>query len=82
MVLVKRADYIQRMKELLSDASRFKEIMVETWKEIYIFLQHKSKLINFLKQSKSGMYRWGTIFVPLLKPFTSDNYMVKNENKL
>ena len=68
MVLVKRADYIQRMKELLSDASRFKELIVETWKEIYILLQHKAKLINFLKQGKSSMYRWGTIFVSLLKP--------------
>ena len=34
VVLVKRADYSKRMKELLLDGSKFKEITVETGKEI------------------------------------------------
>ena len=34
VVLVKRADYSKRMKELLLDGSKFKEITVEAGKEI------------------------------------------------
>ena len=41
------------MKELLSDASHFKEITVEPGKEINILLQHEGKLIEFLKRVKN-----------------------------
>ena len=34
VVLVKKAEYSKRMKELLLDGSKFKEITVETGKEI------------------------------------------------
>ena len=49
VVLVKKADYTKRMKELLSDASTFKEIAVEPGKQINLLLQHEGKLIEFLK---------------------------------
>ena len=120
VVLVNKADYTKRMKELLSDASKFKEITVEPGKEINLLLQHEGKLNEFLKRVKSsvttdlykhlypqgsqpgimyelskihkplvngfpnlrpilsaintGTYKWETFFVPLLKPFTSNNY--------
>ena len=54
VVLVNKADYTKRMKELLSDASKFKEITVEPGKEINLFLQHEGKLIEFLKRLKSS----------------------------
>ena len=124
VVLVNKADYTKRMKELLSDASKFKEITVEPGKEINLLLQHEGKLIEFLKRVKSsvttdlykhlypqgsqpgimyglskihkplvngfpklrpilsaintGTYKWAKCFVPLLKPFTSNNYTVKD----
>ena len=120
VVLVNKADYTKRMKELLSDASKFKEIIVEPGKDINLLLQHEGKLIEFLKRVKSsfttdlykhlypqgsqtgiiyglskihkplvnsfpnlrpilsaintGTYKWEKFFVPLLKPFTSNNY--------
>ena len=49
VVLVNKADYTKRMKELLSDVSKFKEITVEPGKEINLLLQHEDKLIEFLK---------------------------------
>ena len=49
VVLVNKADYTKRMKELLSDVSKFKEITVEPGKEINLLLQHEGKLIEFLK---------------------------------
>ena len=55
VVLVNKADYIKRMKELLSDVSKFKEITVEPGKEINLLLQHEGKLIDFLKQIKSSV---------------------------
>ena len=55
VVLVNKADYIKRMKELLSDVSKFKEITVEPGKEINLLLQHEGKLIEFLKQIKSSV---------------------------
>ena len=124
VVLVKRADYTKRMKELLLDGSKFKEIIVEPGKEINLLPQHESKLIEFLKRVKSyvttdlykhlylqdsqpgimyglskihkplvngfpklrpilsaintGTYKWTKFFVPLLKPFTCNNYTVKD----
>ena len=124
VVLVKRADYTKRMKELLLDGGKFKEITVEPGKEINLLPQHESKLIEFLKRVKSyvttdlykqlylqdsqpgimyglskiykplvngfpklrpilsaintGTYKWAKFFVPLLKPFTSNNYTVKD----
>ena len=124
VVLVNKADYTKRMKELLSDASKFKEIAVEPGKEINLLLQHEDKLIEFLKRIKSsvttdlykhlypqgsqpdimyglskihkplvngfpklrpilsaintGTYKWAKFFVPLLKPFTCNNYTVKD----
>ena len=124
VVLVKKAEYSKRMKELLLDGSKFKEITVETGKEINLLPQHESKLIEFLKRVKSyvttdlykhlylqdsqpgimyglskihkplvnsfpklrpilsaintGTYKWAKFFVPLLKPFTSNNYTVKD----
>ena len=120
VVLVNKADYTKRMKELLSDVSKFKEIIVEPGKDINLLLQQEGKLIEFLKRVKSsfttdlykhlypqgsqtgiiyglskihkplvnsfpnlrpilsaintGTYKWETFFVPLLKPFTSNNY--------
>ena len=47
VVLVNKADYTKRMKELLSDVSKFKEITVEPGKEINLLLQHEGKLIEF-----------------------------------
>ena len=55
VVLVNKADYIKRMKELLSDVSKFKGITVEPGKEINLLLQHESKLTEFLKQIKSSV---------------------------
>ena len=124
VVLVNKADYTKRMKELLSDVSKFKEITVEPGKEINLLLQHEGKLVEFLKQIKSsvttdlykhlypqgsqpgimyglskihkplvngfprlrpilsaintGTYKWAKFLVPLLKPFTSNNYTVKD----
>ena len=57
VVLVNKADYTKRMKELLSDGSKFKEITVEYGKEInllLLLLQHEGKLIEFLKRVKSS----------------------------
>ena len=124
VVLVNKADYNKRTKELLSDLSKFTEITVERGKEINLLLQHKGKLIKFLKRVKdsvttdlykhlypqgsqpgimyglskihkplvndfpmlrpilsaikTGTYKWAKFFVPLLKPFTSNNYTVKD----
>ena len=49
VVLVNKADYSKRMKELLSNIRKFKEITVEPGKEINLLLQHEGKLIEFLK---------------------------------
>ena len=49
VVLVNKADYTKRMKELLSNIRKFKEITVEPGKEINLLLQHEGKLIEFLK---------------------------------
>ena len=43
------------MKELLPQASKFKEIIVKPGKEINHLLQHEGKLINFLKQVKTSI---------------------------
>ena len=56
VVLVNKADYTKRMKELLSDANKFKEITVEPGKEINILLQHEDKLNEFLKRVKILFY--------------------------
>ena len=56
VVLVNKADYAKRMKELLSDANKFKEITAEPGKEINILLQHENKLIEFLKRVKILFY--------------------------
>ena len=53
VVLVNKADYTKRMKELLSDVSKFKEITVEP--RINLLLQHEGKLIEFLKRVKSSV---------------------------
>ena len=58
VVLVNKADYTKRMKELLSDGSKFKEITVEYGKEInllLLLLRHEGKLIEFLKRVKSSV---------------------------
>ena len=55
VVSVNKADYTKRMKELLLDVSKFKEITVEPGKEINLLLQHEVKLIEFLKQVKSSV---------------------------
>ena len=49
VVLVNKADYTKRLKELLSNIRKFKEITVEPGKEINLLLQHEGKLIEFLK---------------------------------
>ena len=49
VVLVNKANYTKRMKELLSDVSKFEQITVEPGKEINLLLQHEGKLIEFLK---------------------------------
>ena len=49
VVLVNKADYTKRMKELLSNIRKFKEITVEPGKEINLLLRHEGKLIEFLK---------------------------------
>ena len=35
------------------------------------------KLIPILSAINTGTYKWAKFFVPLLKPFTSNNYTVK-----
>ena len=42
VVLVNKADYTKRMKELLSDVSKFKEITVEPGKEINSYCSMKA----------------------------------------
>ena len=49
VVSVNKADYTKRMKELLSDVSKFKEITVN------LLLPHEGKLIEFLKRVKSSV---------------------------
>ena len=49
VVLVNKADYTKRIKELLSDVGKFKEITVEPGNEINLLLQHEGKLTEFLK---------------------------------
>ena len=53
--LVNKADYIKRMKELLSDVSKLKEITVEPGKDINLLLKHEGKLTEFLNQIKSSV---------------------------
>ena len=123
VVLVNKRYFTKRMKELLSDVSKFKEIPVEPVRKINLLLQHEGKLIEFIKRVKSsvttdlykhlypqgsqpnimyglskihkpwvngfpklrtvlsaihtGTYKWAKFFVPLLKPFTFNNYTVK-----
>ena len=55
VVLVKKADYIKRMRELLLDVSKFKEVSVEPGKEMNLLLQHEGKLTEFLKRVKSSV---------------------------
>ena len=55
VVLVNNAGYTKRIKELLSNVSKFKEITVEPGKEINLLLQHEHKLIEFLKRVKSSV---------------------------
>ena len=55
VVLVSEADYTKRMKELLLYVSKFKEITVESGKEINLLVQHKSKLIEFLRWVESSV---------------------------
>ena len=124
VVLVNNADYTKIMKELLSDVSKFKEITVESGKEINLLLQHEGKLIEYLNGVESsvttdlykhiypqesqpgimyrlskirkplvngfpklrpilsaintGTYKWEKVFVPLLKSFAFNNYIVKD----
>ena len=84
VVLVNKADYTKRMKELLSDASKFKEIAVEP-----LLLQHEGNIIEFLKRVRSSattdlykhlypqgsqpviMYRLSKIHKPLVNGFLS-----------
>ena len=54
VILVNKAYYTKRMKELLSDVCKFKEITVEPGKEINL-LQHEGKLNEFLKRVKSSV---------------------------
>ena len=55
IVLVNKADYLNKMKELLSDVNKFKEINVKPGKEINLLLQHEGKLIEFLKRVKGSV---------------------------
>ena len=53
MVLDNRTNHVQKIKELLSDVSKFKEVIVEPRKQINLPPQYEGKLINFLKQVKN-----------------------------
>ena len=55
VVLVNKAVNTKRMKELLLNVSKFKEITVEPGKEINLLLQHEGKLTEFLKRLKSSV---------------------------
>ena len=55
IVLVNKADYLKKMKELLSDVSKFKEINVKPGKEINLLLQYEGKLLEFLKRVKGSV---------------------------
>ena len=48
---VNKANYIKRIKELLPDVSKFKEVTVEPRKGINLLLQYEGKL-NFLSKLK------------------------------
>ena len=50
--LVDKADYVKRMKELLTDASKFKEITAEPGKEINILLLFEGKLMSLCRSKK------------------------------
>ena len=49
VVLVNKANYTKRMKELLSDVSKFQEITVKPGKEINLLLQHEGELKVLLR---------------------------------
>ena len=55
VVLVNKADYTKRMKELSLDVKKFKEITIELGKEINLLLHHEGKSIEFIKQVKSSV---------------------------
>ena len=55
VVLVNKRYFTKRMKELLSDVSKFKEIPVEPVRKINLLLQHEGKLIEFIKRVKSSV---------------------------
>ena len=55
VVLVNKVDYIHRMKELLSDGSKFKKIDIKSGKEINFLLQQEKRLIEFLKSIKKSV---------------------------
>ena len=52
-MLINKEDYIKRVKELLTDVSKLKEVTVEPGKKINLLLQPKGKFIEFLKRVKS-----------------------------
>ena len=54
VALIDKAGFIKRMKELLSDVGKFKEIIGEPGKEINLLVQHEGNLIEFFKQVKSS----------------------------
>ena len=55
MVLINRVDYAERVKRLLSDASKFKEIIAELRKKINLLLQYEGKSIYLLEQVKNSI---------------------------
>ena len=54
-VIVNKNDYLNRMKEILSDIDKFKTLDVKPRKELNCLLQHEDKLVNFLKRVKKSL---------------------------
>ena len=50
-----KSDYKKRMKNILADATKFKQIEVKSGKELNVLLQQEDRLTNFLKSIKKSI---------------------------
>ena len=55
IVILDKYNYIDRMKEMLSDCQKFKKIDLTAGKEINMLLQQEDRLTSFLKRIKKGI---------------------------
>ena len=47
IVILNKSDYFKRLKEILSDIDKFKNLNVKPGKELNCLLQHEHKIVNF-----------------------------------